>query len=359
MKNKSIILIVGLLIFYFLLGDKVALYYDAVNVINTEINSPTLIAPVLETKIDPDKNLVYCSTAQMAWNCLHNNIIKETIEIQNQPWYVEKLNQYVNLPHQISQDAYVANAGFGNDVIEKIKEELINKFQHVPSIINFPELKKDELFAFSYLIKILDFKEKYGTFFTLMNFNNKEIKVKAFGFKDLKQNNDNTELKKQIKLLYYYKNGFILELLTKSSKDTIILSTIKPDDTLLDTFNKINFLIDDPKNPLRNKKDYKDIETLIIPKINFVIQHEFKELIGKYFKNSKFNQHFISKAFQYINFNLNEKGARLESYFMFYTQTGNSFKLIINGPFTIFIKDKSSTYPYFMAYIGNDDLLEK
>jgi len=360
LKKKIIFLIVVLLILYLLLGDKVALYFDAVNIINTEINSSTLIAPVLETKIDPNKNLVYCSTTQMAWNSLHNDIIKETIEIENQPWFVEKLNQYVNLPPQISNDSFISKAGFGkDDIISKIKEELILKFQQVPTAIKFPVLKNDDILTFSYLFKVLDFKEKYGTFYTSMKFNNKETEVKAFGFKGLRNQEDGAELKKQIKLLYHYKDGFIFELLTKSSTDEIILSTLKPQDTLLDTYNKINFLIDDHKNPLSRKKGYDYIQTIIVPKINFEIQHNFNELIDKHFKNSKFNHFFISKAFQYIKFNLNEKGARIESFSIMRMEMGDPLKLIINGPFIIYIKDKCSTYPYFMAYIGNDDLLEK
>lgn len=354
---KLIIVILGLLVLFYSLEDKIALYFDAVNIINTEINSSTLIAPVLETKIDPDKNLVYCYTAQMAWNCLHNNIIKETIEIENQPWYVEKLNQYVNLPPQISQEAYVANAGFGKDIIEKIKNELIKKFNIIPKAIIFPQINDNNIFAFSYLNKILDFKEKFGTFYSTMKFSNKSIKVRAFGFEGLRNSDEGIELKKQINLLYA-KNGFIMELITTSEKDVMIISTVKPEDNLLKTYYKINALINDPQNP--HKKGGRDyIQTVIIPKINFEIETHFKELTGKNMKNSKFKQYFIADAFQYIKFKLNERGARIESYFKIEMQMGDPLKLIVNGPFTIFIKDKTSTYPYFMAYIGNDDLLEK
>lgn len=356
-KYIKFIIILILLVSVYSLRDKIALYFDVVNIIDSETNSLTLIAPVLETNIDPDKNLVYCSTAQMAWNCLHNNIIKETIEIENQPWYVEKLNQHVNLPPQISQDAYVANAGFGNNIIEKIKEELIKKFKIIPQAISFPKINDNDIFAFSYLNKTLDFKEKYGTFYSTMIFNNKSIKVRAFGFENL-TNPESTELIKQIKILYA-NNGFIIELITTSENDNIIISTIKPADNLLNTYQKINALINDPENSFKKKNGSVSIKTLKIPKINFEIKKQYKELCGKNFKNSKFKEFNVVEALQYIKFKLNERGARIESYFYEALTGDGSCELIINGPFTLFIKDKNSTYPYFMAYIGNDDLLEK
>ena len=183
-KHKKLAIIFIFFFFLvFLLWNKITLYIETVNIINTQNNASTMVTPVLDTKIEPDKNLIYCSTAQMAWNSLHNDIIKETIEIENQPWYVDKLNALVNLPPQITQDAYVALAGFGKDnIIERIKSELTKKFNAVPNI-QFPRIGSNDIFAFSYLKKVLDFKEKFGTFYSDLTFNNKTATIKSFGFK--------------------------------------------------------------------------------------------------------------------------------------------------------------------------------
>lgn len=355
-KKNKIKIILFLIILLLLFRDKINLYIETTNFINTKTNGSTIVTPVLDFKIAPDKNIIYCATAQMAWNSLHDDIIKETIEIENQPWYVEKLNDLTGLPPQISQDAFVALAGFGKDnIIEKIKEELIKKFKEVPGIIQFPNINTDDLFAFSYLKKVLDFKEKFGTFYSNMIFNNKTITVKAFGFEGLVGRNEGIYLKKQIKLLHFSKNGFILELITMSEKDACILSTIKPEDTLKSTYDKIIILINNNTNRIINS----DIGTLVIPKINFDIEHYYEDIVNKKFKNLNFKKNTLTCIIQCINFKLNERGARIESYNLLRTMTGDPLNLKVNGPFTLFFKDKSATYPYFMAYFGNDKLLEK
>ena len=269
---------------------------------------------------------------------------------------MDKLNALVNLPPQISQDAYVALAGFGKDnIIKKIKDELIKKFHTVPNI-QFPTIGRDDIFTFSYMIKILDFKEKFGTFYSDMTFNNKTATIKSFGYKGLIDYNEGESLKKQIKLLYFSENGFILELITTSTNDVIILSTHKPENTLLSTFNNITFLIKTNTNRIINR----NINTFVVPKINFNIRHIFKDLVNKRFYNLNFKQHSISDAVQHVKFKLNEKGAIIESYSFFYAQgSSSSLKIEVKGPFTLFFKRKNATYPYFMAYFGNDELLER
>jgi len=356
LKNHKITIILLFIILLFLFRDKIYLYIEITNFIDTKNNSSTIVAPVLDTKIILDKNIIYCATAQMAWNSLYNDVIKETIEIENQPWYVEKLNNLVNLPPQISQDAFVALSGFGkDDIIEKIKKELIKKFNEVPSIIKFPQVNPTDIIAFSYLKKILNFKEKYGTFYTDMIFNNKITKVKAFGYNNLSDRDQSASLKKQVKLLHYTRNSdFIMELITTSANDVCILSTLKPEDTLINTYNKIIALTSSGVELVN-----RDIETLVVPKINFDIEHAFEDIVGKNFKNINFKEYKISKAVQRILFKLNENGARIESYFIHSMEKGTPYKLKIKGPFTMFFKDKSATYPYFMIYCGNDELLER
>ena len=268
---------------------------------------------------------------------------------------MDKLNALVNLPPQITQDAYVALAGFGKDnIIERIKSELTKKFNAVPNI-QFPRIGSNDIFAFSYLKKVLDFKEKFGTFYSDLTFNNKTATIKSFGFINLTSSNDNKLLKNQIKLLFYSNKTFIIELITTSTADSIVLSTVKPESTLLETYNKIISLIAD-----KNEQSINKIETLIIPKINFNIDHTFKEIDGKQIKNINFKNYFITKAIQGIKFKLNESGARLESFTIFRMQKSSSIsKLEVKGPFTLFLKNKNTVYPYFMIYFGNDELLER
>jgi len=348
----AIIVIVIIIVFW----NKINLYIETVNVVDTKTTDKTIVTPVLDTVFDPNKNIIYCSTFQMAWNSLYSDVIKETIEIENKPWYLDKLNELVNLPPQISSDAYVSLAGFGKDnIIEKINNELKNKFNAVPGIIEFPDIEKDDILTFSYLKKVLDFKEKFGTFYSDIRFNDKTTKVKSFGFEQVSSTDNDHGLKSQIKLLYYCEEDFIIELITTSPYDSIILSTIKPKNTLLSTYNNIKTLINGS-----SEHESKLIYTLVVPKINFDIEQHYNDSVNKHFKNKNFEHFFIKDNIQRIIFKLNENGARLESFSIISVcGSGTPFILRVAGPFTLFFKNKDSIYPYFMAYFGNDELLEK
>ena len=363
-KNFKITFVIFILItiFIYLYLDKITINIEKINIINTKLNPSTVITPVLDSKIYSNENIIYCSTAQLAWNSLYNDLLKETIEIENQPWYVNKLNDMIKIPQQISNDSYIALAGSGKDkIIDKIKTELTQKF---PQTLNFefPKISDNHIIAFAYLIKNLNFKEKFDTFYSDMTFNNISRPIKSFGFINIISNKDNNSIKSQVKLLHFQKdNNFIIELITKSSADSILLSTIKPESTLLESYNHITSLINQSNKSLNQFNDSSDfIKTLKIPKINFSVKHEFIELKGKNFKNIKFKEYRFIDAFQYIKFKLNESGAQLESYSKFGTQGNSAISALeVNGPFTLIIKSKNSLQPYFMAYFGNDDLLER
>lgn len=360
-KKLFIIIIFIILFFYFYL-DKITVNIETINVINTNSSSSTIVTPILDSKIELNNNIIYCSTAQLAWNSLYNDLIKETIEIENQPWYVNKLNNLVNLPPQISNDSYIALAGLGSDnIIQKINNELNKKFKNHTKI-EFPNINDNDLITFSYLQKILNFKEKFDTFYSEMTFNEVHSSIKSFGFIDLITNENNKKLKAQVKLLHYSKGDFIIELISDSNSDRIILSTLKPESTLLETYNKIASLINSHINPKIRNTGYDSymIDTLKIPKINFSIKHEFKELMNKRFKNEKYNEFYFANAIQHIKFKLNESGAKLESYSFFRMERSSAMStLIVKGPFTLIFLSKEAIYPYFMVYFGNSELFER
>jgi len=340
----------------------------------------TSIAPALECKIDEHKNLIYCSTFQMTWNSLYSDLIKETIEISSPPDYLEFINNHIKEKPCVSEDSYISMAGFIKEKIEKkINDKLANRFNESLSKLNisFDNLNPDDIVAFSYLFKKLNFKSKFEKT-NIYNFNNLNSNIKGVGIKFYLGSVSN-KLKNQLKILYCKSrhnslpNGFIIKLITDSDSDEIIISTLKPEKDLLKSYEKIDDFINRRYDKyLTNKdsnvipKDYEDFwghgSSLAIPKINFKILHSFNELVNNYFKNKNFNQYKISQALQFIFFNLDEQGVILKSYSMLLS-SGASLEgpknFIVDCPFIIYLKNQSSTYPYFMAYICNDELLVK
>jgi len=350
-----------------------AYHYD--NFFNTDAEPPlielsesnpsgTIFTPVLDAKIDKNKNLIYCSTFQLAWNQLAHDVIKDTVEIKEAPDYVSKLNSMINLPPCVSEDAYIAIAGLIKDnVINKTKKLLSEKFgENLFDLIGRQNFDSKDIIAFSYLFKNLPFEKIFEKINGhIMEFDGKKSVVKAFGIEKDKQ------LEKLVNVVCFnYKNNdqFIITLKTKSNTDEVVISTIPPEETLEKTYIKIrNYFGYFEKNV--DSADHFTCRTagrglfLAIPKIDFNIRYHFDKMNNKKILNKNFEKYFITASMQGIRFKMNEKGVVLKSYSFLDCTMGEHLTLIVKGPFLVYLKDKNHNKPYFMAYIGNDELLVK
>lgn len=326
--------------------------------------SGTIFTPVLDAKIDKSKNLIYCSTFQLAWNHLAHDVIKDTVEIKDAPDYISKLNSMINLPPCVSEDAYIAIAGLVKDnVINKTKKLLSEKFgENLFDLIGHQNFDSNDIFAFSYLFKNLPFEKIFEKINGhIMEFDGKKSVVKAFGIEKDKQ------LEKLVNVVCFnYKNNdqFIITLKTKSNTDEVVISTIPPEETLEKTYIKTrNYFQYFEKNVDSADHFTRKIGGrglfLAIPKIDFNIRYNFDKMNNKQILNKNFKNYFNTASMQGIRFKMNEKGVILKSYSFFCYSTGIPLSLIIKGPFFVYLRDKNHNTPYFMAYIGNDELLIK
>lgn len=347
------------------------LRYEARPMYLSDSNESTIIVtPILDTKIDKDKNLIYCSTIQMAWNELSNNQLKQTIEIENPPDYLKKLNTLLKQPPLISDDAYIVLGGIADQNTNKTIEIVVtNKFKKMLSAdemrFNF-DISPGSLYAFSLLFKELLFTKEFEKVNKhLFKFNNNKVHVEAFGITD-RRHESHDKYSKEIEVFHennkitsYSTNElFVIKLKSISDSDEIIVSNIDPEETLQKTFIKIYDYINNPEKLHKFLSPSK----LIIPKINFDITKNYDNITNRKIINDKYEGSKIYIFIQKIKFNINEKGVRLLSSSI-EGVGANSNDLprhfIINKPFFIYLKDKKANSPYFMAYICDDQLLIK
>ncbi|HOD40770.1 MAG TPA: hypothetical protein PKL57_09445, partial [Candidatus Wallbacteria bacterium] len=334
-----------------------------VNEISSGELKATRITPVMDAEISTGENLIFCSTFQMAWNELCSKYAEGTLEIENAPAYVEKLNQLSVQPPLLDKESYIAMSGFGGEgIIDKVNETVNKKFGHLnqdelPPKFNY-RLGSNEIFVFSYLYKNLEFKEEFDKLPPmLMCNNNKVFYAEAFGLDRgyIKNHKPDTDKRReQFNLLYHNDygtvevdrpKGIILSLVTGSNSDEIILSTVPVSGTLTNSFNIIKKII--------NKNTDKKIltEILRIPKINFNILHEYNELKNKKVMNNpliKYMDRLIfKKIVQKFALNLNEKGSKIVLYeYINITINYIQFETVIKCPFIIYFRDKTKDTPY-------------
>ncbi|HNY10120.1 MAG TPA: hypothetical protein PKK26_00885 [Candidatus Wallbacteria bacterium] len=350
----------SLIALFLISTSRIAIADNASRIVSSRDLKATTITAVMDSKIEPGRNAVFCSAFQMAWNVLCNGILKAALELSDAPEYAKSLNALISGKPLVSEDAYLAMAGFGkDDIVKKINEALAKKFgKDAPTVSE--KLKPTDILAYAFLYKNLQFAKEFEGLDTLFfNSGEKSLKVDSFGIRKFEPGKSEHDLlNKQVDILYCDDNGkFIIRLASKSPDDEIIISTVKAEATLGESYAAVKKLCDNATVSKLAKDD-----KLQIPKVDFNLLHTFGELIGKPLRNKGFEEYIISKALQSIRFVLNEKGAILKSeakIVMTKTAMISGRRFVANSPFFIFLKNKAAESPYFALYVDNDELLIK
>lgn len=328
--------------------DKASLQIDAKNL------NKTIVTSHMEEKIGGGKNLLYCSTFQLAWNELSENIIKGKINLQGNPQMAQILNKKSVDKKSLSEESYLAMSGYGKDkIIDKINQALKNKFGDNAWKVE-EELSPEAIISYAFLYKALAFEKPFEKVKEPFDFGG--TKVKAFGL--VTKAEDSEEVAKQVEIFdYKNKDDFIIRIASKSQKDEIIFAKVKPGENLSKTYTSV-------QNRMKSSdpEKMKESNKLIIPQFNFDITRNYEELEGKGVLNKGFEDYIITKAVQRTKFTLDEKGVELKSEAKIVLTKSvviESKNLIFDKPFMIILKEKGSDKPYFILWVDNAELMVK
>lgn len=329
---------------------------------NANTLTDTVVWPHLEIALDSGKNVVWCSTFQLAWNktC---ELIGEDLHFVTESPMVEILNKRTAGEGDLDAKSYVALAGYIRDgILGKIKTELGQKFKGAacPGLIpSGAGLRPQDIVAYSYLFKNLEFEQQFERLDSPVSF--QQAKVSCFGVGE-KPKGDHALMIKQVSILDYRdRDDFIIELKTKSTDDQVILAKIKPAETLETTIRDVLGRINDAQPA---KMLYGDV--LKVPKFNFDIYRQFDELRYAKLKvqNPTVAQDLIVlSAEQSIRFQMDEKGVRLKSEAQMtfgcsaHMAPPPRHIMIFDRPFLMLLKNNDADMPYFAMWINNPELL--
>jgi hypothetical protein len=320
----------------------------------------TIITANLEEKIVPGKNIIYCSTFQLAWNELRDNIVKEDIRLDGDPPLVAVLNKKLATKDDISPDSYLAMVGFGKDgILEKVNNSLRSKFGDAAPTVTEP-LGPEDILAYAYLLKDLKFATPFESLKEPVEFQSSlcTSNVRAFGIKEFNPGKrKHQKLAEEVSILGYADEGaeFVVGLSSKSPKDEIVLAKVKPAETLLETFRSVHSAAE-----RRESWDLDHDDTLQVPKLDFDLRHSYSELIQKSLRNEGFQGYFITKAQQDIRFRLNERGAMLKSEARLKVESKERpRRLVFDAPFLLYLREKQGKFPYLAIWVDNAEILLK
>jgi hypothetical protein len=355
-------------------------YFDKTDVIEITgaFDNTPLISPHLECPIKKGENLIWCGTFQIAWNEL-SDFIGGDVHFDCEDAAVAVLNKKTFNKSYLEENSYVAAAGnLASGIIARIKKELQYKFKGAAKPRLLDEIgnavgRPQDIIFYSYLFKQLEFNDPFEIITEPIDFDGD--KVICFG-QDEKHALKTAGAYMQV-LIHNYDSpdNFVIELVSKSAEDQIILAKINPGETLIGTINSVlermdNSIYDyklDSNNPSKWPFLYP-YDILKIPKINIDVTRHFEGLMGGNLissnpKIAKDLQMLIAE--QYIRFQMDEKGVTLLS------ESGGGLGcasspdmrpkriMIFDKPYLIMLKQKNAPMPYFAFWVGNPDLLAK
>ena len=318
--------------------------------------------------LDPKVNTLWCGTLQLAWNEAVS-LVGEKLDFQppsgpSVPPASEKEIDFLNRQEFQARDlapgSYVALADFERNQVEaRIRAALANVFQGAASPELIPPTPRnpgpDDFVAYAYLYKNLAFAVPFGAI-PSQRFGDRD--VQAFGF------NQDMHLPAQPQgqvLIYDYKSSddFVIELKSKSTDDQLILAKIAPGASLgataAETLRRMKLSLPEAAGPG---------DALSIPKLNFDLRKDFRELEGLTLQpgpSTKIHLPLsLTKVEQLVRFQLNEKGAILKSEAVIVARAlamMSRHQMIFDRPFLLMMKQKNFNAPYLELWIANTTLL--
>ncbi|MFN0053116.1 MAG: DUF1559 domain-containing protein [Planctomycetales bacterium] len=341
------------------------------NVLDISHYAGTRIAPVPETKLDERTTTIYCATVQIAWDLLRP-ADGAPVEITGRSQSADLLNA-----DRFPRDALDATAYFADfsELHDEDSAALFKKFHR-----KFPEAPVEMLGGsadgpglriLAYLQKSLPFIDVMERFPSPLKFHNgdEQSAVHSFGWSSSEDPGETKEvLKETVKVRDFVSNeDFILVLNSASPRnDEIILAKIPRGGTLqstwLGTADRLQTPLGDALTP-----ELRAFDQLQIPIISFGVVASLTELVGLGVPTVDKPDRFIADARQTIRFRLDEYGAELiaDTQMILSDSSDGALesnpvprRLIFDRPFLLALKEKKATRPYFLAWIGNAELLE-
>ncbi len=342
----------------------------------------TSVVATLDCSVPEHRNAIWCSTFQMAWDRLKDDIIGEPIEVLGAEELAARLNQAKVSETDLEPESFYATAGFVRDgIIEQIQKEMARRFPSEPVPV-FGERYRtlpEPIVAYSFLSIDVGFKYPFYTnnrAFSFKDSNRTRTDVTSFSNEATGNDKNLSHVREQVEILYY-KYGeqgsgdeFAVDLCKHTSPYQVVLALVPRSNTLGETIATVEKEISEFKHDPHYEvlRKLRPIDRLIIPDILYKLEHNFKELIGKHLGNRKWRElgYFIFDARQMIDFALSRTGVTVKSWALIAAAGGlpprieEPRHLYFNKPFLVYVKKRGPGYsPFFVMWVDNAELMKE
>ncbi len=296
-------------------------------------------------------NYVWGLAMNLAWNELSESILHEKLKLKTDDKIAlrmaDQLNDTPFTKNDLDEQSYYIKSGYGQKTVDLINKESRAKFPDKSLDDLKLNLGPKDIIAYAYFLKqveyVTPFKEKDVSFL--------KKRVKGFYAKDISKQN--------VRILGYWDDDkFIIRLTLKDDTDELILAKGFDMNHPKDALDEID------KYDKHAPSEINDVDQFEMPKLHVDHRHDYIELMGKSLANQGFEEYFIAQMFEKIKFDMDHKGARVESEGVIIGPTAMPSRpkvrrFILDKPFWVVMKRRDGRQPYFVLGVRNTELMEK
>ena len=330
----------------------------------------SVIVPTLDTPIPRRRNVVWCGTFQLSWNCLARDVLHSPPDIKHAETVASRLNRARLVEGDLPPGAYLAKAGFVREgVVDVVRSEMGRRFNKA---VKIDPMEPNDILAYAYLNVSAAFTVPFLKNHEALRFRDssgRETGVTSFGVGE-KDEYGYEDLREKVEVLYFTGKAtnpgeadeFAVDVCRDSSPSQIIVACLPRRATLSETIREMEQKTQEfARRPYaEHDRKFGIRDVLAIPNLNWEVQHHFAEIEGsdKRFLNSGFNKYYVAKAMQAIRFRLDRSGVELASQAEVACKAG-ARQLVCDRPFLIVVKKRDATLPFFVMWVDNGELLSK
>jgi len=324
----------------------------------------TSFVPTLDSPCPENKNVIWCSSFQLAWNQMKDDVISAPIQVVGAEVLAARLNAAEQSADDLeSRSFYVAAGRINQGIINRIEKDMAAKFpSHSLPDFSYIAAYPKGLLAYSYLIANVPFEYPYRQVrndFIFTDSQGIETNVGAFGAWGFGQRYK--KMREQAEILYFIEDynepvsdlqikEFAIDLCKHSKPYQVVAAVIEPKDSLIQSLDYIH-------NQIADFKQSDNVDVLMVPEMFWEIDHRFEDLIGKIVSNADPPMPIV-EAKQSIKFKLDRYGAILESEATFAVSAIPRY-FMFNRPFLVYMKKRDCEQPFFVMWVDNAELLNR
>ena len=329
----------------------------------------TVIVPTLDTPLPVGKNVIWCSSFQLAWNEVRDKVIGAPLDVVGAEEVAARLNAARQSVSDVDAGSvYAAGGRIRDGIIGRIEKGMASRFpSHRPpdfkSRPHFPE----GILAYSYVVANVPFKYPFRQVGESLAFTDSQgIQTLVAGFGLWKAYlRPYRNLREQVGVLYAERDENRSEELTECALDLcrhstpyqVVVARVSTRASLAEMLEHLRTQMASFTEPPYYESDrrFGVNDELRLPEMFWRIDHRFEELIDVTVSNSNPPMPIV-EALQSIEFRLDRCGAVLESNSTLAVESGpRHFEF--DQPFLVYMQKRGAAHPFFVMWVDNAELL--